>query len=87
LPYDFVSLTRTSRYDVSGLIETQYQPGSRDGDLRMLPGITSKREMDGAEAREENCIYHLAKVTKCVTLAKRYINGWEICMDKNSYLS
>jgi len=36
---------------------------------------------------DQDCIYYLAKVTKSVTLAKRYINGWEICMDKNSYLS
>ena len=87
MPYDLVSMTSASRYDVSGLIETQYQSGSRDRVLRNLPGITSKREMDDAEAREQNCIYHLAKVTKRVTLAKRYINGWKICMDKNSYLS
>lgn len=39
------------------------------------------------EARDQDYIYYLAKVTKSVTLGKRYINGWEICMDKNSYLS
>jgi len=55
------------------------------GGLRNLLGITSKREM--VEATEQTYIYYLAKVTKSVTLAKRYINGWEICMDKNSYLS
>jgi len=43
----------TSRYDVSGLIEAQYQPGSRGRVLRNLLGITSKREMDEAEAREQ----------------------------------
>ena len=47
----------------------------------------SKRKMDEAEAIEQNSIHHLAKVTKNVTLAKRYIDGWEICMDENSYLS
>jgi cell filamentation protein len=43
----------TSRYDVSGLIEAQYQPGSRGRVLRNLMGITRRREMDEAEAREQ----------------------------------
>ena len=46
-------MTEPSRYDVSGLIEAQYQPGSRGRVLRNLLGITSKREMDEAEAREQ----------------------------------
>jgi cell filamentation protein len=46
-------MTKTNRYDVSDLIEAQYQPGSRGRVLRNLPGITSKRLMDEAEAREQ----------------------------------
>lgn len=46
-------MTGTSRYDVAGLIEAQYQPGSRGRVLRNLLGITRKREMDEAEAREQ----------------------------------
>ena len=52
-----------------------------------LPNSKRKMDKDEAEAIEQNSIYHLAKVTKNVTLAKRYIDGWEICMDENSYLS
>ena len=46
-------MTESSRYDVSGLIKAQYQPGFRGRVLRNLLGITSKREMDEAEAREQ----------------------------------
>ena len=46
-------MTGTDRYDVSDLIEAQYQPGSRGRVLRNLPGITSKRIMDEIEAREQ----------------------------------
>lgn len=38
------------RYDVSHLTENQYQPRSRGRVLRNLLAITSKREMDLAEA-------------------------------------
>ena len=38
------------RYDVSGLIEAQYEPGSRGRVLRNKPGIRSRRRMDDAEA-------------------------------------
>ena len=44
-------MIETGRYDVSGLIEAQHQPGSRGRVLRNLRGITRKREMDEAEAR------------------------------------
>ena len=46
-------MTETNRYDVSGLIEAQYQPGSRGRVLRNLLGIASKRQMDEIEAREQ----------------------------------
>jgi len=46
-------MTEPTRYDVSGLIEAHYQPGSRGRVLRNLLGITSKREMDDVEASEQ----------------------------------
>jgi cell filamentation protein len=46
-------MTETDRYDVSGLIEAQYQPGSRGRVLRNLLGISGKRVMDETEAREQ----------------------------------
>ena len=46
-------MTETGRYDVSGLIEAQYQPGSRGRVLRNLLGISGKRVMDETEAREQ----------------------------------
>ncbi|MDA8124063.1 MAG: Fic family protein [Deltaproteobacteria bacterium] len=46
-------MTETGRYDVSGLVEAQYQPGSRGRVLRNLLGISGKRLMDETEAREQ----------------------------------
>lgn len=43
-------MKKSGRYDTSGLLETQFQPGSRGRVLRNLLGITSKREMDRREA-------------------------------------
>ena len=39
------------RYDVSGLPEAQFEPGSSDRVLKNRLGITSKEEMDATEAR------------------------------------
>jgi cell filamentation protein len=39
------------RYDVSDLLETQFEPGSKGLVLKNLIGITSKEVMDEAEAR------------------------------------
>jgi cell filamentation protein len=38
------------RYDVSGLIEAQSEPGLRGGVLKNKLGIRSRRSMDNAEA-------------------------------------
>lgn len=46
-------MVKSNRYDVSGLIEAQYEPGSRGRVLRNLIGISSKRLMDETEAREQ----------------------------------
>ena len=42
-----IEMTRTDRYDASGLIEAQFEPGSRGRVLKNLLGIKRKREMDG----------------------------------------
>ena len=42
-------MTPDSRYDVSGLVEAQFEPGSRKRVLKNRLGITRKSEMDNAE--------------------------------------
>lgn len=44
-------MTPDDRYDVSGLPEAQFEPGSNALVLKNLLGITSKQDMDNAEAR------------------------------------
>jgi cell filamentation protein len=46
-------MKKGSHYDASGLIEAQFEPGSRGRVLRNLLGIKSKREMDQVEAEEQ----------------------------------
>lgn len=41
------------RYDTSGLVEAQFEPGSRGRVLKNLLGIKSKREMDRVAQREQ----------------------------------
>lgn len=45
-------MKKTGRYDTSGLIETQFEPGSRGRVLRNLLGIKSRRGMDRIETEE-----------------------------------
>ncbi len=44
-------MTADDRYDVSSLLEAQYEPGASGLVLKNLLGITSKEGMDEAEAR------------------------------------
>ena len=44
-------MTPDDRYDVSGLPEAQFEPGSNGQVLKNRLGITSKQDMDTAEAR------------------------------------
>lgn len=44
-------MKKGGRYDVSGLVEAQYEPGSNNTVLRNLVGIIDPDEMDRAEAR------------------------------------
>jgi cell filamentation protein len=41
------------RYDTANLVDSQFEPGSRQRVLKNLLGITSKREMDQLEGREQ----------------------------------
>jgi hypothetical protein len=43
----------SGRYDVSELVEAQFEPGTRWRVLKNLLGIKRKREMDRTEAREQ----------------------------------
>ena len=45
-------MKKNGRYDISGLAEAQFEPGSRGRVLKNLLGITRKREMDEVEAKE-----------------------------------
>ena len=45
-------MKKSGRYDVSKLVEAQFEPGSRGRVLRNLLGIKRKREIDQVEARE-----------------------------------
>jgi len=44
---------KSGRYDVSELVEAQFEPSSRRRVLKNLLGIKRKREMDRVEAREQ----------------------------------
>lgn len=48
-----ITLKKSKKYDTSGLIEDQYEPGSGRRVLKNLLGINRKREMDRLEAREQ----------------------------------
>lgn len=54
------------RYDVSGLVEAQFQPGSRKTVLKNLLGVTNRKEMDLIELRslEEATASLIAKLDK-----------------------
>jgi len=54
-------MKKTGRYDTSGLIENQYEPGSNKQVLKNLLGIKSKQEINQIEAKE------LLRVTKEMT--------------------
>jgi cell filamentation protein len=46
-------MRRKDRYDTADLDESQFEPGSCRRVLKNLLGITSKREMDRMEGREQ----------------------------------
>ena len=69
-------MTEISRYDVSELIEAQYQPSSRGRVLRNLLKITGKRKMDELEAREQKRA--LEEIFSAYTLDHRFTAA-DIC--------
>jgi len=64
---------KTGRYDASGLIEAQFEPGSRRRVLRNLLRIKSKREMDRIEARAQ--VHALLKLTKAYGSQHRFTSA------------
>ena len=48
----------TGRYDTSGLVEAQFEPGSQRRVLKNLLGIRHKRAMDRVEAQEQLRAFH-----------------------------
>jgi len=64
-------LKKSGRYDVSGLVEAQYEPGSKDTILRNLLGIIDLDEMDRVEVRA------LAKATDI--LIREYDQEHQFC--------
>ncbi len=64
-------LKKGGRYDVSGLVEAQYEPGSKDTVLRNLLEIIDPDEMDRVEARA------LAKTTDI--LIREYDQEHQFC--------
>ena len=69
-------MTEISRYDVSELIEAQYQPNSCGRVLRNLLEITSKRKMDELEAKEQKRA--LKEILSVYTLDHRF-KAADIC--------
>ena len=69
-------MTEISRYDVSELIEAQYEPCSRGRVLRNLLGITGKRKMNELEAKEQKRA--LKEILSVYTLDHRF-KAADIC--------
>ena len=64
-------MKKGGRYDVAGLVEAQYEPGSKDTIFRNLLGIIDPDEMDRVEARA------LAKTTDI--LIREYDQEHQFC--------
>jgi len=64
------------RYDVSGLVEAQFEPGSRRRVLKNLLGIRRKREMDRLEGVEQ--LRALRELVKIYSKSHRF-TATDIC--------
>ncbi len=51
-----MGLKKGKRYDTSGLVEAQHEPGSRGRVLKNLLGIKTKREMDVVKEIDQVCL-------------------------------
>jgi cell filamentation protein len=82
-------LKRSRRYDISHLVEAQFEPGSRGRVLKNLLRIRNKREMDQVEAREhlraleqliglydKNHRFNAADISKTHGIWLEKIYGW-----------
>ena len=69
-------MRRKDRYDTTGLEEDQSEPGSHGLVLKNLLGITSKREMDRMEGREQ--VRALEKLTSLYSKDHRFTAA-DIC--------
>jgi len=76
-------MIETGSYDVSELIEAQYQPSSRGRVLRNLLGITGKRKMDELEAKEQKRA--LKEILSVYTLDHRF-KAADICRMHKKWL-
>lgn len=77
-------MERSGRYDTSGLVEGQFEPGSRGRVLKNKLGITGRRLMDEVEAREQ-----LRALQKFVSTYEREhrFSAAEICSMHKVWLS
>ncbi len=69
-------MRQQGKYDTSGLPEAQFEPGSRRRVLKNLRGITSKREMDAAEAQGQ---LHALRELMTVYGAHRRFTAADVC--------
>lgn len=76
-------MQRSSKYDTSGLIEAQFEPGSGRRVLVNLLGIKSKREMDRVEAREQ--LHALQELSGAYDISHRF-TAWDVCRIHEAWL-
>ena len=75
-------MRRKDRYDTADLDENQFEPGSRHRVLKNLLGITSKREMDQLEGREQ--VRSLEDVAAFFDKDHRFIAA-DVCITKSGW--
>ncbi len=78
-----MELKTSKRYDISHLVEAQFEPDSRGRVLKNLLSIKNKREMDQAEARE-----HLRALEQLIGIYDKNhrFNATDICKIQGVWL-
>lgn len=76
-------MKQSSKYDTSGLIEAQFEPGSGRRVLENLLGIKSKREMDHVEAREQ--LHALQELSGAYDISHRF-TARDVCRIHEAWL-
>jgi len=74
---------KSGKYDASGMVEAQFEPGSRGRVLKNLPGIKKKREIDLLEAEEQGRI--LVKIVGKYDISHRF-TAKDICAMHKAWL-